>query len=111
MVAQSRRTAVRQGLRLKVQWDMGEVVPNGFTKDISASGMGLRTHHVLPPGTELFFIVRIEGKPHPVRGVVRWAHETPPGLARYVPSEMGISFSRQSAAVDRFFREFNKEAP
>jgi hypothetical protein len=110
MVAPERRNIPRKRLKLHVQWDMGELTPKGFTTDISPHGMGIRTHQVVLPGNELFFLVRVRGELHPVRGVVRWARETSPSMARYVPGGMGIAFTRKSAEVQRLFHNLDQES-
>ena len=66
----------------------------GFTYDVSANGIFIRSLRLPPPGTFLTANLHLaEGKRIAVRGHVVRSYRVSPSLARLVPSGFSISLS------------------
>ena len=93
----------RQRLRYPVLHGSEDMSNHGLTKNISKTGLCLKTRFVDPPGSaQAVKIVVDKGDDLFVWGQVRWAMRPP----RYAPStmlgEMGIKITRRGAGFEEF---------
>ncbi len=93
MSGSERRKTPRKRLRLPVQFGINELNLRGFTKDISPSGVAIKTNRPLPPGTELLMSIDLDGELLLSRGEVKWARKVPPALINYTDCGMEIKFN------------------
>jgi len=79
-VGTERRAHARATLKTSVHFGSESNFYTGFTQDISAGGLFVATHNVVPMGTviDLEFSIPDEGPPITVQGEVRWAAEYNP---------------------------------
>ncbi|MFQ5766728.1 MAG: PilZ domain-containing protein [Acidobacteriota bacterium] len=63
---------------------------NGFTDNISSTGLFIQTGCVHPPGTAVELEISLEDGQTKLQGIVQWARKAPPSLARALRSGMGI---------------------
>lgn len=98
MIDKRKNTRVKEELKLSVNYyggeGIGKKILQVISKDISASGVKIRTPDFVPVGTELNLEIVL---PNPrklleIRGLCRWIQEAE-GVAMY---EMGIEFQNLS---------------
>jgi hypothetical protein len=83
----------RHRRRVEVHYKVkGHAAQIGFSGNISASGMMLRTPRVLPPGTILTLEVRFPQRTIVLTGRVMWAREGPLSWLPTGKIGMGIKF-------------------
>ena len=83
----------RHRRRVEVHYKMrGHAAQIGFSGNISASGMMVRTPRVLPPGTILSLEVRFPQRTIVLTGRVMWAREGPLSWLPTGKIGMGIKF-------------------
>lgn len=94
----------RRSKRIEVRFGVERASYLGFTVDVSATGLFLKTTTVFPPHTELILEITLpDQRILSLRGEVMWAKRVPPQLARHVKKAgMGIELIEPSAA----YREF-----
>lgn len=87
-----KRSSRRHVRQLNVKYGLEQPVSPGFTDDLSAAGMFIRTHDVLRPGSVIFAEVCLPDNTRILlKGCVMWRKEFPPALVRQVKrSGMGI---------------------
>jgi hypothetical protein len=89
-----RRAFARMKRRFLVEFKLQETACNGFTYDISPSGIFVRSARLPTPGTFLTANLHLpEGKRIPVRGRVVRSFRVPPMLSRLIPSGFSIRLS------------------
>lgn len=103
-----RRKARRRRLRVPVRYGIKRLDGRGFTMDLSRLGIGIKTNHVFPPGTEI--VLRLEFNDHilTARGVVRWARRVPPLLINYTRCGMGIEFKMLSDLFQEYLNRWEE---
>ena len=79
-VGTDRRAHQRATLKTSVHFGSESNFYTGFTQDISAGGLFVATHNVVPLGTlfDLEFSIPDQGPPIKAQGEVRWAAEYNP---------------------------------
>jgi uncharacterized protein (TIGR02266 family) len=79
-VGTDRRAHTRATLKTSVHFGSESNFYTGFTQDVSAGGLFVATHNVVPMGTviDLVFSIPDKGPPITVQGEVRWAAEYNP---------------------------------
>ncbi|MEO6667490.1 MAG: PilZ domain-containing protein [Nitrospiria bacterium] len=94
----------RRTKRIEVRFGVERASYLGFTVDVSATGLFLKTSTVFPPQTDLVLELTLPDQGIlSLRGTVMWSKRVPPQLARHVKKAgMGIELIEPSAA----YREF-----
>jgi hypothetical protein len=96
-----RRTFARKKRRFLVEFSVRGAACTGFTYDVSASGIFVRSVRLPDPGTFIAADLRLpEGKRCTVRGRVTRAFRVPPSLSRVIPS--GFSMRLSESPEDYF---------
>ena len=89
-----RRTFARKKRRFLVEFSVRGASCTGFTYDISASGIFVRSVRLPDPGTVLAANLHLpEGKRVQVRGRVVRSFRVPASLSRLIPSGFSIRLS------------------
>src|SRR5262245_22618232 len=75
-----RRTARREQVTLKVEYDDAAELVEDFTENISQGGTFILTERELAEGTPIKLVLSFPGliKPLPISGVVKWVRAEPP---------------------------------
>jgi len=97
--AVERRRHDRVKKRCVVRFGHGDLAHNGYSQDVSESGIYLQTSVIYPPHTVLTLQIEYPEKTVTVRGVVRWSKELPPAFRRSLRGGMGLEFLRPAAPV------------
>ena len=89
-----RRSFARKKRRFLVEFNLQGAACNGFTYDVSPTGMFVRCIRLPTPGTFLTANLHLaEGKRIAVRGTVVRSFRVPPALSRLIPSGFSIRLS------------------
>ena len=89
---QDNRISNRTRRRVKVRYGVGKPEKTGFTKNLSETGLCIRTNSVFKPGTTLQVEVQFPGRSFTMWSRVVWAKKVPPQLAHLIDCGMGVSF-------------------
>jgi len=95
----------RVTIKLNVNFGVKDISNLGFTEDISASGIFLKTARVFPVGSDLKIEMK-NGKGELIRlvGYVHWSKEVPPNLVWSVNNAgMGIQIIKFICGQDRYY--------
>jgi hypothetical protein len=106
MSSRNRRNAARKRLRVPVRYGIRELDNRGFTVDLSARGIAIKTNKVYPPGTEILIRVDVDDMILTARGTVRWARQVPPLLMAYTRCGMGIEFTALSDLFEEYLKAY-----
>jgi hypothetical protein len=87
----NRRTQ-RARRRLMVRFGTEAAERTGFTKDISETGVFIRTNMVARPGTTLQVELQFPDRSFQLWARVVWAKKVPPQLAHLMDCGMGVCF-------------------
>ena len=91
----------RRRRRIEVRYTDGLRPPRiGYSGNVSARGMMIRTPQVLPPGSVLTIDLRIPGNPLRLQGVVVWAREGPFSWLQTGRVGMGVRFIDPPAEIE-----------
>jgi Tfp pilus assembly protein PilZ len=97
-MAFDKRDIKRQKKRLQLRYGLEEPNKLGFTEDISATGIFIKTPVVMDPGKILFVEFRLaDASTILVKGRIMWAKRVPQSLLGKVKGGMGVhilSFER-----------------
>jgi len=96
----------RVTIKLKANFGVRDISNLGFTEDISASGIFLKTARVFPVGTDLKIELRTD-QDEIIRliGYVHWSKEVPPNLVWSVnDAGMGIQIIKFVCGQDHFYK-------
>lgn len=94
MVVAERRSFARKKRRFLVEYVLQGAPCNGFTYDVSPTGIFVRSVRLPSPGTFLTANLHLpEGKRIPVRGKVVRSFRVPPALSRLIPSGFSLRLS------------------
>ena len=96
MSPRNRRKTSRRRLRVSVRYGIHELDNRGYSMDLSATGIAIKTNKVYPPGTEVLVRLDMDGMILTARGTVRWARQVPPLLIAYTRCGMGLEFTALS---------------
>lgn len=82
----------------------------GFTHDLSATGIFLKTNNVFPPNTRLQIELTLPDETTLCcRGVVMWAKRIPPALSRMIQKHgMGVRLIEIPAAYKALIEKLNQ---
>ncbi len=87
-----KRDARRARKRIEVRYGTEKADRTAFTKDISDTGLRLRTNTVLVAGTKLRIELEFPDRVFGMWGRVEWARKVPARLTHTLECGMGISF-------------------
>ena len=92
----NKRSRTRYGKRLFVKYGRDSTDKIGFTGDLSATGLFIKTSAVYRPGTEIHVEITLpDQKTINIRGKVMWAKQVPPSLLRISKkSGMGVQVTK-----------------
>jgi PilZ domain len=86
-----RRSFARKKRRFLVEFNLQGAACNGFTYDVSPTGIFVRCIRLPDPGTFLTASLHLpEGKRIAIRGKVVRSFRVPPSLSRLIPSGFSI---------------------
>ncbi len=104
------RNLGRAKKRMMVRFGVAKPEKTGFTKDISETGLFIKTNTILKPGTTVQ--VQIHGQPRvfTMWAKVIWGKKVPPQLAHVLECGMGIRFLEPSPEWLDFCRERRSDA-
>jgi hypothetical protein len=89
-----RRGFARKKRRFLVEYQLQGAACNGFTYDVSPSGIFVRSVRLPTPGTFLTANLHLpEGRRIPLKGRVVRSFRVPPALSRLIPSGFSIRLS------------------
>jgi Tfp pilus assembly protein PilZ len=103
-VADDRDTG-RSLKRVTVRFGPEKPMFTGFTKNLSSTGIFLKTPKVFKPGTVLHLELRLQERRWQMKAVVIWARTAPANLALVLESGMGLQFLDPTPEWQRFNRE------
>lgn len=103
------RSAPRARKRLKVRFGVEFPDKTAFTKNLSATGMCLRTNQVLKPGTTVQLEIHGPDRTYSVWARVVWAKRVPPQLAHVLDCGMGVRFIQPGDDWLDFCREWSSD--
>ena len=86
------RRAYRSLKRVTVRFGMEKPQYTGFTKNLSTTGIFIKTPKVFKAGTVLQLNLRVKDLSIDMQGRVVWAKVAPPKLALVLESGMGLHF-------------------
>ena len=98
----------RAKARLLVRYGITVLDRTAVTKNISESGVFLRTNHPYRPSTTVQLCVHFPDRTFHFWGRVVWAKQVPAQLAHILDCGMGICFIEPSAEWVDFYSEWKK---
>ena len=100
------RKASRARRRLMVRFGTQVPEKTGFTKDISETGLFIRTNSVIAPGKTIQVQVEFPEEKFTLWAKVIWAKKVPPQLAHIMDCGMGVHFIEPPAGWLKFCKEW-----
>jgi len=79
-------------------------IRTGFTKNLSETGLFVRSNQVYAPGTTLHVEVQFPERTFHLWAKVMWAKSVPPQLAHILDCGMGLHFLEPGADFLEYFR-------
>ncbi len=102
------RIAERTKRRLMIRFGTDLPEKTGYTKDISETGLFIRTNNVLPPGDKIQVQVEFPEESFNLRAKVIWAKQVSPHLAHIMDCGMGVHFIEPPADWLEFCRNWKE---
>ncbi|MBD3869219.1 MAG: PilZ domain-containing protein [Acidobacteria bacterium] len=102
------RCASRAKRRLMIRFGIQMPEKTGFTKDISETGLFIRTNSVLPPGRTIQVQIEFPKETFTLWAKVIWAKKVPPQLAHIMDCGMGVHFVEPPASWLKFCKEWKE---
>jgi len=87
-----KRAAARAKRRLMVRYGVHALEKTAFTKDVSESGVFIKTNSVFRPGSTLQVKIEFPDESFTLWGRVIWAKRVPAQLAHILDCGMGVCF-------------------
>jgi Tfp pilus assembly protein PilZ len=87
-----KRSEGRAKKRVMVKYGIEKTDRTAFTKNISETGLCLKTNHVFKPGSTVQIELHMPDRTFSMWGRVAWAKKVPPNLAHVLDCGMGLSF-------------------
>jgi Tfp pilus assembly protein PilZ len=103
------RAASRARRRMMVQFGVQVPDKTGFTKDISETGLFIRTNSVQSPGKTIQVKINFPDTSFTLWAKVVWAKKVPPQLAHIMDCGMGVCFVEPPASWLKFCKEWKKD--
>ena len=91
-----------------VRYGVDKADKTGFTKNLSETGLNLKTNNVMKPGTTLHLELKFPERKFTLWARVVWAKRVPPQLAHILGCGMGICFIEPSPEWIEFYRRWAK---
>lgn len=107
MPRSDKRDSERARRRVMVRYGVDRAQHRGFTKDLSATGMFIRTNKVFTPGTTIQVEIQFPDRNFNLWARVIWAKQVPPQLAHILECGMGICFINPDAQWLDYFKSWN----
>lgn len=104
----NRRRAARTKRRIMVRYGPSGPVRTGFTKNLSETGLFVRSNQVYPPGTTLHVEVQFPERTFHLWAKVMWAKRVPAQLSHVLDCGMGLHFLEPDAGFLEYFRDWRK---
>ena len=101
-----KRNQNRAKKRLMVKYGIEQADRTAFTKNISDTGLCLRTNHVFRPGSTVQIELHFPDRVISMWGRVAWAKKVPPNMAHILDCGMGLSFVDPTAEWFEFFESW-----
>ena len=92
MAKSDKRDTERARRRVMVRYGVASAQHRGFTKDLSSTGMFIRTNKVFVPDTTIQVEIQFPDRTFSMWARVIWAKKVPPQLAHILECGMGICF-------------------
>jgi hypothetical protein len=98
----NRRQCARRKSRFLIEWHRGTSLCTGFTHDVSATGIFVRSTYIPKIGTALTMKLLVPGSEKlQLRGIVVRSYRVPASLRRFVPSGFCV---RLNEAPEEYFK-------
>jgi hypothetical protein len=105
-----KRARNRAKRRIMVRYGLGTADKTGFTKDLSDTGMFLKTNQAFKPGTTIQVQIQFPKETISMWARVVWAKVVPQSLAHVLECGMGIAFIDPTDDWKAFFQEWKQKA-
>jgi len=99
-----KRELGRAKRRVMVRYGLEKPDRTGFTKNVSETGLYIKTNNVLKPGLTIQIELHLPDRKFSMWARVVWAKKVPPQLAHVLECGMGICFIDPSPEWVEYFR-------
>jgi hypothetical protein len=99
-----KRELGRAKKRVMVRYGLEKPDRTGFTKNVSETGLYIKTNNVLKPGLTIQIELHFPDRKFSMWARVVWAKKVPPQLAHVLECGMGICFIDPSPEWVEYFR-------
>ena len=93
--------------RTMVRYGIDKADRTGFTKDLSSTGLFIKTNHVFKPGTTIQVELTFPDRTFSMWARVVWAKKVPPQLAHVLECGMGVCFVDPDPDWITFFQQLS----
>jgi Tfp pilus assembly protein PilZ len=107
-MSKDNRDTGRAKKRLMVRYGVDKADRTGFTKNLSETGLYIKTNNVLKPGSTIQIELQFPERKFGMWARVVWAKKVPPQLAHVLECGMGICFIDPSPEWIEYFRSWSK---
>ena len=101
-----KRELGRAKKRVMVRYGLEKPDRTGFTKNVSETGLYIKTNNVLKPGLTIQIELHFPDRKFSMWARVVWAKKVPPQLAHVLECGMGICFIDPSPEWVEYFRSW-----
>jgi hypothetical protein len=101
-----KRELGRAKKRVMVRYGLEKPDRTGFTKNVSETGLYIKTNNVLKPGLTIQIEIHFPDRKFSMWARVVWAKKVPPQLAHVLECGMGICFIDPSPEWVEYFRSW-----
>ncbi len=91
-----------------VRYGVDKTDRTGFTKDLSSTGLFIKTNHVFKPGTTIQVELKFPDRTFSMWARVVWAKKVPPQLAHVLECGMGVCFVDPDPDWITFFQQLSE---
>ena len=105
-----KRSHNRAKRRMMVRYGASAADKTAFTKNVSETGLFLKTNQVFKPGSTIQVQIQFPKDTFSMWARVVWAKTVPQGLAHVLECGMGVCFIDPSPEWIAFFHEWKKKA-
>ena len=104
------RVRNRAKRRLMVRFGTSAADKMAFTRDVSETGLFVRTNTVFKPGTTIQVQIQFPDRTFSMWARVVWAKTVPPQVAHILDCGMGVCFVDPSSEWLTYFAEWGKKS-
>jgi Tfp pilus assembly protein PilZ len=101
-----KRETGRAKKRLLVRYGVEKADRTGFTKNLSVTGLYIKTNNVLKPGSTIQIDLQFPDRKFSMWARVVWAKKVPPQLAHVLECGMGVCFIDPGPEWIEYFRSW-----